>query len=282
MSNTQKLLTFKHGANAGDLIYSLWAVREACKRNDAKAVYMQWMNREAYYYEGAVHPTKHDGKQVSFNSYMFNMIKPLIMSLPFIEDFVQWEQQRVVINLDRIRSINVNMPYGDIRSWYGLAYPDMQCDLSERLIEPSSILENALVKESFISQLDDLDISNSIIVNRTSRYRNPQISYSFINSRQGKVYFVGTYEEYSDFINEVPKAIYLEVENFLHLAACIAVCKAFIGNQSFCFSLAEAMQTTRVLELCAFAPNVHIMGPNGRHFLDQQCFEILVDEVLEG
>jgi ADP-heptose:LPS heptosyltransferase len=79
----------------------------------------------------------------------------------------------------------------------------------------------------------------------------------------------------------VPKAQYVKVKDFKELACVIASSKLFIGNQSFCFSLAEAMKSPRILEVSPKYPNVITAGPHGYDFMDNQCFEQLVKMRLE-
>jgi hypothetical protein len=123
--------------------------------------------------------------------------------------------------------------------------------------------------------------TGQILCNRTSRYRNEAIHYGFLQHQPLKVYFAGTMEEYAEFQSHVPKAVYLPIKNFLELAIYISSAKVFIGNQSFCFSLAEAMKTPRVLEVCSFAPNVIPSGPNGYDFYTQEAAEWLVNDLVK-
>jgi hypothetical protein len=212
------------------------------------------------------------------NKKMFDMVKPLIESLDFIHSFEVYDCQKVAIDLDRCRMMNVNIPYGDIRRWVMYADPELQADISEQVID---------IHESILKQKPSLNfetgnlVKGQIIANRTSRYRNEAIHYGFLQHQPLRVYFAGTMEEYAEFQSHVPKAVYLPIKNFLELASYIAAAKVFIGNQSFCFSLAEAMKTPRVLEVCSFAPNVIPCGPNGFDFYTQESAEWLVNELIK-
>lgn len=266
-------LTFMQPRNLGDLIYSLWGIKTVCEKLNCKAVIYQWLNREAFYYEGAKHPTKGDkGNEVTMNQKMFDMVKPLILSLPYVEDFLPYQGETVHFNLDRISHMKINIPFGDIRTWIGYCYPELQADLGEQVIDPFGVwMQVSLEKYK--------DIKSSIIVNRTSRYRNPHIQYGLLNkyAQSHKIYFAGTIEEFSEFSGFVASAEYLKVDNFLELAYYIAMCKLFVGNQSFCFSLAEAMKKPRVLEVCSYAPNVIPVGNNAYQYYDMECFETILD-----
>lgn len=276
--NNQKIthLTFMHPRNLGDLIYSLWGIKNVCEKLNCKAVIYQWLNREAFYYEGAKHPTRGDnGSEVTMNQKMFDMVKPLILSLPYVEDFLPYTGETVHFNLDRISHMNINIPFGEIRNWIGYVYPELQADSGEQVIDPFGVwMQVPLEKYK--------DIKSSIIVNRTSRYRNPHIHYGLLNkyAQSHKIYFAGTIEEFSEFSGFVANAEYLKVDDFLELAFYISQCKLFIGNQSFCFALAEAMKIPRVLEVCSFAPNVIPVGKHAYQYYDKECFETILDMLL--
>jgi hypothetical protein len=267
-------LTFMQPRNLGDLIYSLWGIKTVCEKLNCKAVIHQWLNREAFYYEGAKHPTKgNNGTEVTMNQKMFDMVRPLILALPYVDDFLVWQGETVHFNLDRISNMQINIPFGEIRNWIGYVFPELQADLGEQVIDiPFSWKHNP-----------KHDVSEAIIVNRTSRYRNPHIHYGLLNkyAQSHKIYFAGTLDEFSEFSGFVANAEYLKVDDFLELAFYISQCKLFVGNQSFCFALAEAMKVPRVLEVCSFAPNVIPVGKNAYQYYDAECFETILDSLLK-
>jgi len=275
--NNQKIthLTFMQPRNLGDLIYSLWGIKNVCEKLNCKAVIYQWLNKEAFYYEGAKHPTKGDsGNEVTMNRKMFDMVRPLMLALPYVDDFLEYQGETVHFNLDRISHMQINIPFGEIRNWIGYCFPELQADLGDKVIEiPFSWLYNP-----------KYDLSEAIIVNRTTRYRNPHIHYGVLNkyAMQGhKIYFVGTLDEFSEFSGFVHSAEYLKVDDFLELAFYINQCKLFIGNQSFCFALAEAMKVPRVLEVCSFAPNVIPIGKEAYQYYDEECFVTILDSLIK-
>jgi hypothetical protein len=273
-------LTFMQPRNLGDLIYSLWGIKNVCEKLNCKAVIYQWVNKEAFYYEGAKHPTKGDnGNEVTMNRKMFDMVKPLILSLPYVDDFLPYQGETVHFNLDRISHMNINIPYGEIRNWIGYCFSELQADLGEQVIN----MEDLPIDLCDFHTTQNYDVREAIIVNRTSRYRNPHIHYGLIQKYaiQGhKIYFAGTLDEFSEFSGFVANAEYLKVDDFLELAFYISQCKLFIGNQSFCFALAEAMKVPRILEVCSFAPNVIPVGKNAYQFYDEECFVTLVEMFL--
>jgi ADP-heptose:LPS heptosyltransferase len=123
--------------------------------------------------------------------------------------------------------------------------------------------------------------NDSIIVARSCRYNQPKIDYSFL-SKYNKIYFVGVPDEYSAMKKSIPHIEFIAVNDFLELAQIIAGCKLFIGNQSFPFSLAEALKVNRLLEVNYDCPNVTVYGHNGFDFYFQPHFEKLVQQRYEN
>ena len=199
---------------------------------------------------------------------MFDMLHPLVTSQEYIEDFKVWTGEKFMINLDRIHGeVFVNMPHGSINRWLFYAFPDMACDLSKQWIKPT--MPDYHVNNDCTWETTDLthpmqQAKNKIIVNRTQRYHNDKITYHFLRLIQKQCLFVGTDDEYNEFCKEwsleMPRLV---VNDFLDLAQALSVCKMFLGNQSMCWNLAEAMKIRRVLEVCPFAENCIPMGPDG-------------------
>jgi hypothetical protein len=250
----------------GDLIAAMAGIREVCKKYNSKAKIYQRLDMPAGYYEGAKHPTKDSmGVQVCMNKKMFELIKPLIEHQSYVESFEIWQGEKVMVDLDRIRHEKVNMPYGDIRRWYYYLFPDMACDLSEAWIE-----------------VPETEKQDFVIINRTERYTNPHITYHFLKDSPMPVYFAGTDNEYNKFCKEfeIP-IIHLQVSNFLELAKAIKSSKVFIGNQSFCYNLAEAIKQPLILELCNYAPNCIPYGKHGFDFYYQQGLEYYFNQLVK-
>jgi len=124
--------------------------------------------------------------------------------------------------------------------------------------------------------------TKQIVLNFTERYRNHSINYFFLKKYQDNLIFAGTKKEHESFcINwelEMPR---LEIKNFLDLAYVIRDCKFFLGCQSFCWNLAEAMKTPRILEICQYAPNCQpFIGEDSYGFLHQVGVEYYVEKLM--
>lgn len=255
-----KTISFKHSGNAGDIIYSLAGIQKVTGDLGMKADFTMWLDREARYYDGAVHPLGNK----TLNDYMYENLKPLLEAQPYISTVDRYKGQKIQIDLDLVRQRDIGMPYGNIAYWYGYIFPDMLCDSSIPWLH---------VEEKYS------ELRNTIIVNRTQRYQNPHITYAFLRNCPEDVMFVGTHGEYELVKREIPKMAYLEVDNFYDLACAIKSCKFFIGNQSMCFGIAEAIKAPRILEICTFAPNVIPSGPGpAGHYFSQQAFEWFVED----
>lgn len=251
-------VTYKHSGNTGDIIYALAGMRQIWASQGHQADLRIWLDRPGFYYEGAKHPLGN----VTMNQYMFDMLLPLLKHQSYIASVEPYEGQKITVDLDKIRTNDIGMPYGHIARWYFYLFPDMACDLGEPWLD---VPPNDTAKDY-------------IIVNRTSRYRNPHISYAFLRY-YSNVLFVGTKDEFEDVRKEIPNLAHYQFGSFLELASAIKSCKLFIGNQSMCFALAEAMKSQRVLEICSFAPNVIPQGPNARDFYAQSALEYYVQEI---
>lgn len=266
-----KVLNIKHSGNSGDIVYALSGIKAVCEKYGAQARLFLWLDRPAFYYEGATHPVENaKGKNVMLNRYMFDMLKPLLDNQPYIESVNPWEGEKINIDMDRIREVNVGIPYGDIRRWYFYLFPDMCTDLCEPSIMQEFVLPPEPVKDM-----------EYILVNRTQRYNNVRISYAFLRDYP-TVLFAGTPTEFELFAHEVPNAIHVLPKDFLELSEYILFSKLFVGNQSMCYAIAEQMKRPRVLETCAYAPNVIPAGPDGYDFYTQTALEYYVEKLWKG
>ena len=234
-------ITFGHRCNSGDVIAAMAGIKEVCIKMGEKAIIYQRLNWPGDYYKGAVHPVVHEGQQVCLNKEMFDLLRPLIISQDYIEDFVVFDNQKFTVDLDIIRDkCFVNIPHQMIQSWIMLAYPDMACDLSKPWIKVE----------------DNPILSGVGVINYTERYRNNNIDYSFLKKYESRVVFAGTEKEYGLFYRKWDLNIpFLGTDNFLDLAKCLKGAKFFAGNQSFCWNLANAMGVPRILEICSWAAN---------------------------
>lgn len=230
-----------HSGNAGDLIYSLPAMRKAAEIKGEKVHLYLHINVPAKY--GSL---SHPMGNVQMNRKMAEMLIPLLMSTDFIgECEITEEAQQVDYNFDLFRKFHNYT--GHISQWYFHIYPELTCDLSQPIafaLQPSP--------EAF-----------DIVLNRTARYHNPTFDYTALRQYQDRITFVGLPEEYRVISAKLPNIKHYPVNDFYELAQVISGCNLFIGNQSMAYAIAEQMKHPRVVEICPTAHNVIPTGQNG-------------------
>jgi hypothetical protein len=196
---------------------------------------------------------------------MATMLKPLLLATNFIEDVLIYNGQKIDYNLDKFRTIGLNLGAGNISRWYFQAFPELTCDLIQPTIE---------IKLSRI-------LNETIVINRTERYQNGQIDYSILNQYKNPKYFVGTEHEFHLMSKMVKNLQYQEVSNFYELADLINNCKVFIGNQSMNFAIAEQLKSNRILETYFGCPNVIPCGGKAFDIFNQEGFEYALNQFLK-
>lgn len=269
MEKFKDFITVKHLANSGDIIAVMAGLKSISEKLGKKIIFYQWLNVHAQYYQGANHPILDDnGKMVCMNKFTFEMMKPLMLSQDYIEDFREWKGEKVMVDLDVIRNkLFVNMPFGMIQSWIMFAYSDMACDLSKNWVDIKPLKK----------------YKNKIIINFTERYRNTMISYFFLKDYEKDIVFTGTEHEHKSFCSmwgiDVPR---ITLTNFYQLAQYLKGCRFFMGNQSMGWNLANAMGVPRIIEMCQFAPNCQpFVGEHNYGFYHQDALEFYFKELNE-
>lgn len=239
---------FRHSVNPGDLIAAMGCFKTYWEITERKVIVSQNIGKLAAYYHGAIHPTVDaNGNFVTCNDYMFDMLKPLIESQPYISSFQKYEGQKIDIDLDVIRGKTfVNLPHGTIQGWIPIAYPDLSFDISKAWIVLNGKCPNYVKKQ----------VKRKIVLNFTERYREANLEYFFLKNYAPDLIFAGTEREHFDFCNRwqltCPR---LEIDNFLDLAYAIRESRFVLANQSMIWNLCQAMGVRRVLEMCRFADN---------------------------
>jgi hypothetical protein len=251
-----KVISVKHSGNLGDIIYSLSCLKQLVIDDPCQINYYVALDVPSSFTD-AQHPVG----SVMMNRAMYDMAAPLLFAQPYIRSVDIYEGQHIDYDLDLFRTEYLNLSSGNIQCWISNAYPELRPDL----MKPSLFVRE--IKNDYI------------IVNRTTRYNNTFIDYSYL-SRYDNVFFVGVESEFKRLSIHNKNIMHFVVKDFLELARLIAGCKLFIGNQSMAFAIAELLKVDRVLEQFAHAPNVIPSG--GKHFqfhTDKQ-FKKILDIVL--
>jgi hypothetical protein len=244
----------KHSGNAGDIIYSLNTI----KAIGEQVILFLNLDQPAKYAPGFTHPLGN----VMLNSYMFNNLKPLLKSLDFIYDVLPYNGQKVDYDLDKFRESGFNLSAYDIKRWYEIVYPELACEVEEQIFEI------------------DEPKNDYLVINRTQRYNNSQIDYTFLNEVENTKVFVGTESEFKLMESKIEGLEYYKPKDFLDLAYFIDA-GIFIGNQSMCFAIAEQMKSRRLLELYYGCPNVIPMGGEHYEAFNQKGFIHGINQLLK-
>lgn len=189
------------------------------------------------------------------------MLSPLIEAQEYINSCLVYDDQKIHIDLDVVRSKTIPLTNGNIARWYSYFTG----------ITPE-------LWKSWLTVEPDKTFSDSIVLARSGRYRNPSIDYSFLR-RYDNMVFIGVQSEYEEMKKVVPNIEWVQVTDFCQLASIIAGCKFFIGNQSFPYAIAEGLKVPRILEVYAKMANVIPEGEKGYEFYFQNHFEELVHDL---
>lgn len=252
-------ISIKFSLPIGDFFYACAGIKQMCSKVKAD-IYMELDVSIKFL----------DGIRPCLTRQTYEMAKPLIEAQPWCHSVQLYTGQPIDVDLDKTQldpelTLPV-MPYGSITHWYRFLFPLMSGDYSLPWIEVET-------SDRFKDRL---------IINRTPRYRNDAIDYSFLKEYADRLSFVGLPDECIRFNQETGLSVeYLQVRDFYSLAAIIKSCRVFLGNQSMCFALAEAMKVPRILEVCLYAPNVIPEGPNGEDFVYQFHVEYLVKKMMK-
>jgi len=264
-----KNILYKTSSPSGDLISFLSGIRKMWMDTGRKAVIYHRLDMIGNSYEGSVHPYENENKvPVCFNQYTFDMMRPLMMSQEYIEDYKVFTGQEHEIDLDKVRlETFTNQPKGSLNRWFNYAFPQMTCDLSKKWI---------LINEGISNTYKD-----KVIINFTERHRNTFINYFFLKKYQDRIIFSGLKKERDLFCTQWDLDVpHLQVDNFYELAKAISGCKFFLGCQSFNFQIAEATKVKRILEIFPMMPNVVPCGEDAYDFYHQGAVEYYVEKLI--
>ena len=232
----------------GDLIYSLSATKKASELHGAKIDF----------HIGFREPNgtpNHPGGGYCMNLNSYEYVKPLLEFQPYIQSVQMNAYPDIVYDFDKFRRHGLNLGAGDLRRNQFLVYPELMCDLHEPCIEATEPIPY---------------FADKILLNFSSRYRNYDINYFPL--KEHKCVFFGYESEYIAFTDRWQLDCELiKCQDALMLATILGSSKAFIGNQSSTYAIAEQMKVKRLLEVCVQSPNV-IPVNNGFDYVTNQAF----------
>lgn len=254
--HAEDYVSFSHIGLNGDIIYSIPAMLSIANGKKIR-LYLDVTQKTMY-----TSKMKHYNKDKILTPKSVDFIKSLILSNPQIEVCKILENEIIDYDLNEFRKYPFDYRMGHICRWYFLAF-----GITYNLSNP------------WLNVNPNYFFKNDIVIARSFRYRTLGISYRFL-SKYENLKFLGLPEEFEDIKTQIPNIEYIKVSNALEMAETIAGCKFFIGNQSFPFSIAEALKIKRVLEVSNENPNVIVDGDNGFDFCFQQQFEKIISELV--
>lgn len=250
-------LNFIHAGNAGDIIYALPTLK-AIKELTGVPINLYLLLDQPH---GLDPIYTHPLGNVTLNVQMANLLVPLIGQQDYINFCAAYQNEEIHIKLDLFRDLPIWLDKGNIIRWYNYT---------------TGVLPQ--ISTPWLKVNPNIDFANNIVIARSLRYQNKHITYEFL-SKYKNLCFVGVRSEYEAISQIIPEIAFVEVKDFMQLAEIIAGAAFFIGNQSFPFSIAEALKTPRILETSFDTPNVIPDGENGFDFLLQEHFEWHVDNL---
>jgi len=249
------MLSFIHDGNVGDIIASLPSIKCLLDKHGEKQATLYLRTGVFAHYTG-----NHPLVNVMLNEDYVQQLIPLLRLQPYIAHVSTHRGEKIDYNLNVFRHTGFDLAKGNLALYYTHCFP-----ICPNLWEPWLVVD---VPERL----------NFILINRTERYHNANISYTFLNQYPTK--FIGLESEFRLFRSEnrLANIERIHTPNFLETARAIAGCKLFIGNQSSCFQIAEALKVPRIIEICPWCPNVMPCGPNGYEAFKQDVFVKIVEE----
>jgi hypothetical protein len=257
-SRFEDKVCFSHIGLLGDIIYSVPAMLALAGEKSIE-LYLD-TSRETMYPESF----KHYNKQKILTEKSIDFIKPLLLTNNNIKVCTKLSNQQIEYDLNEFRNYPFDYRMGHICRWYFLTF-GVNYDLAKPWLFPTP----------------NKEYKDEIVIARSFRYRAPEISYRFL-SKYNNVSFIGLDDEYEDMKKEIPELKRIIISNALELGSAIAGCRFFIGNQSFPFSVAEAIKAKRVLEVSPECPNVIVDGSHGYDFCYQPQFEKIINHLAEN
>lgn len=99
-------------------------------------------------------------------------------------------------------------------------------------------------------------VSDRVVINRTNRYRNTSFNWlAVVRHYRHRLMFVGTHNEWREFIAEFGYVDYRQTHDLLEVARVIAGSALFIGNQSVPNAIAEGLKHRSIQETSIRVPD---------------------------
>ena len=256
----KKELSFQHSGHLGDVIHSLAFIKELSKTHRCNLYIKSDVIMNFQFHANL---NAHPAGNFFLNKKMISNLLPLLKSQSYINDVDMLSNQKIDIDLDLFREVAVNMNLDSVEWYFHLTglHPDLS--LPYLFAEPHK------------------EIKNKVVILRTLRRINHFINYNFLKKYENLI-FIGLQEEFEPLKKEIPNLEFYNCKNFLEMTQIIKSSKFFLGNDSFGYSIAEALKIPRLLECSDQYSTMHPNGKNAYKFCFQNYFEKWFDHLYSG
>lgn len=201
-----------------------------------------------------------------------HLIKPLLEAQPYVNAVRIWKRETLHWESEKFRG------YGFVNNRLNLAHNHAQAAMKDSFIDAMPD-----VSKPWITVEPDTRYSGRVIVNRTGRYNNDQFPWKeIVRHYDERIIFIGHYEEYSKFRNQFGHVDFELPKDFLQVARILAGSDLFIGNQSSCMCVAEALKHPRIQETCLWQPDCIYPPGTGAQYVARDVVTLPDGTVLKG
>lgn len=246
------MTVFRHAGDLGDIVYSLPVVRH--------------MGGGVLYIEAAPYTRQ------KLTRDKWCGIDRLLAEQPYISGVTDHRPSGVTVNLNDFRQImfselRVNKAAigVSLQSWMLRAHriPTTAADEPWLQVAPPADFNPASVR---------------VVINRTGPGRDPKFVYhnpefpwrKVLDTYGDACCFIGSEHEWRSFCGTFGPVPWCSTPSLYEAAQVIAACDLFIGNQSVCHAIAEAMKKRIVLEVWPSGPNCLFHRPGVVHGWDHR------------
>ncbi len=209
------MATFKHSGKIGDVIYSLPTLRAL----------------------GGGSLLLSPNAQLEFSEQSVRSLVPLLALQPYINSADIWKGEPVDFDLDRFRLQNYQS--GNLAD----------CHLEAFGLRPEN-------RNSVWLRSGEVSTMSIVVFGRSLARRGVQGFWQKAYAElKDHAVLVGTGAEHEGFERDVGPVQYRPTRDMAELAAVIASCSLFVGNQSAPYAIAEALKKTCIQETDLGAPN---------------------------
>lgn len=231
------MLYFNYNGRLGDIIFSLWYIKELCQKLSDKANYHLQTNGKI------ANPTWIEKTHLNSNVYLSTnqaqFIKPLLQTCQFINEVTIGDNvPKGANNFDALKTKNLNTFGGEMRDYcYNFFYQNFT--LPREYWKP---VLNVKANQKY---------KDKILFTLTERYVNALIDYKSLAPFKDELVFLGTEHQFIKFNQTYFQlAERIQPSTALEAAELIKGARGFVANQTGFFAIAEALKVPRILLPC--------------------------------